>query len=611
MINEVVISGGQGPSTTIAGFKTLEIEKRGISNYGSSTLGEMLSAISPLFIKDYGAGGMSTPSFRGTGASHTLLLWNGININHPMVGQSDFSLISPGLIDKISINPGGSSMISGYGGFGGSINLENTPEWGKKTRIIINPGLGSFGNYTGSVSAGIGTGNFTTVTKAYFLSSENDFTFFDTFSGSMPVKETRKNGQVNRKGLMQEFYVKGSGNNILSIRMWYQTTLRNLALPVISQQIISGEKQFDESLRSMVDYTFGKNSNEYFLTAAWIMNRLDYSNRLADIDSRNLTGTLVVRGGMSGKLNKYTFFKVNLSNELNSVNSNNYSDHILRNNSSLTMIAERKAGERLGMTVLLREIIDNKKFLIPDFSAGLEFRLVTGEDYLLYSNFSKNSRLATLNDLYWSPGGNSQLKNEYDYSYELGYRMSSETTSPLSFSADASLFGSFIRDMIHWHPGEYSYWIADNLENVNASGAETFAEIKYSKNRFNLKMNAGYTYTRSVYNPDGNEALKGKQLTYIPENQANGTIQIEYSNFYSSWITDFTGRRYISVDNSYYLPGYTINNLITGIKINLNHLSADINFRINNLFGVNYQSIAYYPQPGRSFFLNIKFQYDK
>jgi iron complex outermembrane receptor protein len=608
-ISEVVISGKQ-VSAGMTGFKSIQIEQEGIDNYGSSTLGEILSSISPLFVKDYGAGGTSTPSFRGTGASHTLLLWNGININHPMVGQSDLSLVSSGLMDQISISPGSSSMSSGSGGLGGSIDLGNTPDWGKKTRIIFCPGLGSFRNYTGFTNVAIGTNNFITVTKAFFQNAENNFTFLDTYSGIDPVLETRKNGQVNRKGLMQELYFRKSGS-ILSARLWYQTASRNLQMPVISQQVISGEKQFDESLRSMIDYAYKKHSNEYFLTAAWMLNRLDYTNRLASIDSKNLTVTLIVKAGMSGKLNENIKLRVDLKNELNSVNSNNYASHISRNNTSLTVSAERKTGERFGTTLLLREIIDNKIFLIPDFSAGFEFRLVPWDDYLIYSNFSRNSRIATLNDLYWSPGGNPDLKNEYAYSYELGYRMSSETSSSISLSTDISLFSSYIRNMIQWHPGEYTYWTADNLKSVNASGVELFTTIKYIVNRLSIRVNAGYTYTRSVSNDIENDDFKGKQLIYIPENQANGVIRFGYGNFYSSWITCFTGKRFISVDNSDFLPGYTLNNLVNGFKVSFNHLSADINFRVDNLFNISYQSIAYYPQPGRSYFLSIKLQYDK
>ena len=73
----------------------------------------------------------------GTTASHTLIDWNGININSPMLGQSDLSLFPVGLIDDINIYFGGASMLLNNGGIGGTINLETAPVWKKETLISI------------------------------------------------------------------------------------------------------------------------------------------------------------------------------------------------------------------------------------------------------------------------------------------------------------------------------------------------------------------------------------------------------------------------------------------------------------------------------------------
>ena len=73
--------------------------------------------------------------------------------------------------------------------------------------------------------------------------------------------------------------------------------------------------------------------------------------------------------------------------------------------------------------ILIREIFDNNTFLIPDFSAGLQFRLVDEKEYFLKANISRNSKIPTMNDMFWVPGGNPDLKNEYAFIYELTYEM--------------------------------------------------------------------------------------------------------------------------------------------------------------------------------------------
>jgi vitamin B12 transporter len=607
-INEVVISSRK-ISTNIAGYKKIIIDSSILNNYSHATLGEMLSANSGIFIKSYGMGGTSTPSFRGTGANHTLVTWNGLNLNHPMLGQSDLSLIPAGLADDIQIYFGGASMMINSGGIGGIINLESKPTWQKKTIITINPGIGSFGRYTGLFRVKSGNMRFQTVTKVFLQSSENDFRYLNNESSANPVWETRTSSQFSQKGFMQEVYYR-RGKNILSARIWYQSALRNLPSSMLTQQVNSVEKQSDESFRAMLNYEIPAGKTDFFLTGAFLSTRLNYSNSLASIDSRNLTETVILKTGMERRIGGYTKIKILLDEELTVIKSNNYDHNPARNYATLTASVENNTNDRLGAKILVREIFDNNSLLIPDFSAGLQFRIFDAREYFLKANISRNSKTPTLNDLFWVPGGNPDLKNEYAFMYELTYEMTRKISLPLNFRFDLSIFRNNIRDMIQWHPGEYSWWRADNIQNVNSMGLETTVILDYQANNFKSGLNFGYSFTKATTDgSQGNsEFSKGRQLMYIPENQANASMRLSYKGLYSFWVANLTGRRYITVDNSRYLPGYFLNNIVTGIKLKLKENSLDINIGIDNLFGVNYQTIAHYPLPGRSYFVKILVQ---
>jgi vitamin B12 transporter len=85
-ISEVVITRNI-INTEPAGLKKTIIDSVTLSDYSNTNLSEMLSGKSMIFIKSYGMGGVASPSFRGTGASQTLINWNGININSPYAGS--------------------------------------------------------------------------------------------------------------------------------------------------------------------------------------------------------------------------------------------------------------------------------------------------------------------------------------------------------------------------------------------------------------------------------------------------------------------------------------------------------------------------------------------
>jgi iron complex outermembrane receptor protein len=606
-IQEVIITRKQ-ISSEQPGFKFYRIDSSQLKDYPLFSLTELLNDNTPLFIKYYGSGGTATSSFRGTSAGHTQVLWNGININDPMLGQTDFSLLPSGMVDNIMISFGGASMDLGNGAIGGIINLENEPSWKKQTLIDAVPGSGSYGRYSGLVKVSTGSDHFQSVTKSYLNSSQNNFSYYDTEAIPDPIWKKRENNQVLQKSFMQELYLR-KNENVLSARFWYQSADRDL--PGSTLYGYAGEKQSDNSFRSLVNYDIVDGKKEYFATAAWMLSNLNYTSKLYSIDSKNKANTFVIKGGMTTPLGEYSLLKIVLSDELNSIESNNYNEGVRRNNASVTLSAERKIGKRFGAVILLRDVLDDKSFLIPDYSAGFEFRIIRGEEHFLKLNLSRNSKIPSLNDRFWNPGGNPDLKNEYAYSYEIGYKLDHQLTNSVTLGSELNYFNNHIRDMIQWRPGESSFWVADNIGSVNSSGFESSLSVKYLNNNLSVNFNAGYSYTRAIDKNNGSFETTGKQLIYIPENQANCSLHLAYKNIYTVWVTNFTGRTYTTPDNSGFLNRYSINSFTSGMKFSIKENDIDLRFKIDNIFDTTYQTIAYYPQPGRTYFLILSFHFKK
>jgi iron complex outermembrane receptor protein len=586
----------------LTGYKKIEIDSSILNSYTNKNLSDVLSENIGIYIKSYGTGGVASVSFRGTGASQTLIDWNGIKINSPMLGQADLSIIPVGLIDDVQVYFGGASMELNNGGIGGIINLETKPVWKKETMISVNTGAGSFGDYSGLVKVRTGNTQFQTVTKGYFHSVENDFRYLSGDEADA-IWQTRTHSQFSNRGFSQELYYKNA-DNVTSARIWYESSNRNLPSA-------KSESQFDEALRLMVNDIIVKGRNSFYFTVAGLIERLNYSD--IGVNSRNLSKTMVVKAGRKSQIGEFTKLDISLNNELSVVKSNNYLQIPSHNLASFTASIERVCAERFGLTVLLRELLNNNKLLKPDFSAALQFRLADNQEYFLKTSFSRNSRIPTMNDLYWPVIGNPDLKNEYAFISEITYEMNQKISTFLSLKSDFSVFRNSIKDMIQWNPGPNLNWTVYNLSRVNSTGLETNVSLVYSLNKFSAGFNAGYSLTKSILkaSPNPEAGSIGKQLIYTPVNQANGSVRISFSNFYSSWGIVFSGRRYTSTDNSYSLPYYLLNNVAVGFRQPLKNNSFDINLNINNLFGVNYQSVANYPMPGQIYGIKILFQFIK
>ena len=91
------------------------------------SMADVLTFNTSIFVKQYGRATLSTVAFRGTSPSHTQVTWNGMRINSPMLGMTDFSMIPSYFIDDASLLHGTSSVNETGGGLGGAVKLSTRP----------------------------------------------------------------------------------------------------------------------------------------------------------------------------------------------------------------------------------------------------------------------------------------------------------------------------------------------------------------------------------------------------------------------------------------------------------------------------------------------------
>ena len=88
----------------------------------------------------------------------------------------------------------------------------------------------------------------------------------------------------------------------------------------------------------------------------------------------------------------------------------------------------------------------------------------------------------------------------------------------------------------------------------------------------------------------------------------NMVLRSERRNLYSAFRINHTGKRFTDMDNSRYLPPFTVADLDAGIKMALRKTITDIRLGVDNIFNIDYQNIAYYPMPRRNFNVSVIFQ---
>ena len=103
-------------SSYTAGLKIERIDSTVLSIRQGISLATLLSEHTPVFLRSYGPGGISTLSLRGTNTSQSGVFWNGINLNQPNMGMTDLSRISTFEFSDISLQSGGAGSRVAFAG---------------------------------------------------------------------------------------------------------------------------------------------------------------------------------------------------------------------------------------------------------------------------------------------------------------------------------------------------------------------------------------------------------------------------------------------------------------------------------------------------------------
>ncbi|HUS86836.1 MAG TPA: TonB-dependent receptor [Bacteroidales bacterium] len=599
IIKSAVVSG-------VAGYRQTYISSEKLQELSSGSLSQLLERYTSLVIKNYGSGGLSTASFRGLGSNHTSVIWEGIKVNNVMSGQSDLSIIPVSFAGKVMVFHGAAGGDVTEAGPGGAILLASVPEWKNGIQLGLEYATGSFGFNSGRVNMVTGNNRFQYSIRAYKEMAGNDFRYIDKYNYPEPVALIRENSDYSGYGLLQEVYTKW-GDNIFSAKMWYNFTERNLPGPIVAYSDGS-ENQTNESFMTILtlkNYTEPVNLQ---FKLAWLSDWLHYSNGIADIDSRNKSDNIVLTAGLKKQISEALKVELTLSDYLDNVNSVNYSEIQRRNRLYLDLVISGSCIGRVGYIFMVRERVADNNVFLPEPSIGIDYKLHETKNYKIKGNVGRSLHLPALNDLYWSPGGNDALKNENGINGEISLSMEELLTKNIYLSSEITCYYSRISNMIKWLPGELNYWEPVNISDVVSRGIETELDLDINLINHRISVSALYSYTSAVNRAklSDNDQSTGKQLIYVPEHQGRLTGIYSYRHFVLNWNNRLTGKRYVTTDNSDSLPGYFVTDLSAGIKLKISSYESVLNLKVDNIFGADYENIAYYPMPGRSFTINLK-----
>ncbi|MCG6187740.1 TonB-dependent receptor plug domain-containing protein [Maribellus maritimus] len=593
----------------------------------TTSLSELISEYTPVFIKSYGRGSSATASFRGTAATHTQVLWNGMNLNSPMNGIADLSLLPVFFADDVYLLHGGSSMAESSGALGGSIHLNNQINWDTNLELAGLFETSSFQTRKTFVKVLLGGGRLKSSTRLFYEGSENNFPYYN--HGVIPQRnDTLENADYSKGGILQEFYYRSFNSEIMSLRIWFQKSDRNLPQLMSYEGSEREEYQKDDQLRVQYDIKKYTDKFNYHFFTGLNSTILNYYRATPEFNFVNENSKSKEKGFQNHlrifrEFNEKTYATVSADINYYEVQINNkiagegYKKE--RFETSLLFNWHMKPSDRFAAFMLMRsENYDNHvEPFIP--SAGFEWQVTKRWPLLLKSNVARNYHKPTLNDLFWLPGGNPDLLPEDGYTGDLSLSWQTEN-SHFSFDNEITGFVSFIDNWIVWQPSQSGayYWEANNVKEVLSRGAEYRFSADKNLRHFKLKSGGNYSFTHTT-NQNAMRSVdksRGKQLIYIPKHKGNLFAAASVKNFTLKFDVEYTGKRYTNSSNEEseferVLNPYWLSKVSLDKILEINSFRMNIKFTAENLFNEDYQSILWRPMPGRYYSFSMALNYKK
>lgn len=571
-----------------------------------ANLGTLLQSQSNFFVKQYGLGGLNTVSHRGGTASQTQIFWEGINVQNPMLGQTDLSLQPLFFIDQVQIQTQAASALAGSASIGGNLYLTNqTPDTKFKINILYS--IGQFNQHKLGFGLSYGKNKWAAQTRLWGLAAKNDFIFRDinAFGQPKPLVNMPHNQQT-QSGILQEIYLKLAPKSRLELKIWALQSQRQL--PPTLLQSSNDETQADKTFRAVAKYEYLNpvRLSKFILRQAFINENLSFTS--AAVNSKAKFYNLLTEASYRQYFGAHLLESTAQYNYLRAENGSGYAENPSQQRANLALFYRFSPSNKpLIINVLSRVEHIFALRTLAAASAAISYKI---KSFQLNFSLSQNYRLPTFNDLFWQVGGNPLLKAEKTSLAEANFKYQYQPKSKkISFDIKISPYLAIVRDQIVWLPDpNTNLWAVVNIANTTARGAQMQANARYIFNpKFEISTQQQYTFSRinDAQTPDN-------QLLYSPKHNYTAHFQaLLFQNFSLQYQQVFTAKRYLDNSNNSSAPAYAVANIFANYQLNTTNYSALIGFNIYNIYNHDYQVMPNRPMPLRWCELSLRLSFEQ
>lgn len=587
-LDEVIVTATRTAITVDDALAAVEvIASEEIARSQARSLPELLRGRAGVnLVNQGGVGKLTTLFLRGSESDHVLVLVDGVRVGSATSGLTAFQDLPIDQIDRVEVVRGPRSSLYGSEAIGGVIQVF-TKRGADGTTPRARIGIGS--HDAREASAGISVGD----KRAWFgadaayqrtdgINACNGFFDPVTFAGAgcfiAPGSQPDRDGYRNRSLTLRGGW---KASDALSLE---GTALRaegendfdgdfiNRSETV--QQVVGGKLRYDASERVALQFSVGSNrdASDNFLDGAamgFFDTRRDSASLQGDID---LADDQLLTLGVDWLRDR--------------VDSNTLYDETRRGNRAAFAQYQGAFGAHDVQASLRRD--DNDQFG-GETTGGAAWGLAFGRGFRITASYGTAFKAPTFNELYFPFSSNPELRPESSDSIELGLR---QRGNAWGWRIDA--YETDVDDLIAF---DASINRPNNVDRARIRGVELGIDADI----------AGWTLAAQAGHLDPRNRSAGSDGALLPR-RARNTARIDLDRSFGdfraglSWIAE--GERYDDLANTLRLGGYAT------LDLRLEYALAKawtLQARASNVFDRDYETAAFYNQPGREYLVSLRY----
>ena len=457
-----------------------------------------------------------------------------------------------------------------------------------------------------------------------YVYAKNDYPF-ELKSNGVTVSDRRTNSRMNSGHGELNFVWCADTFNRLSGKIYYYDNDRQLPGVVHFYSNLCKESLRDRNFFGQLMYqTYHHKGWSLKWLAKFNWNASVYKNPL--IPNNNYDASYWQREGYTSAAVLYTpseqwafdysadYSFNNLSSaEVRTIGIRPYRHTILQSATAKYRNGRLTALARLLYSLYLNDAKDGKgsqnmRRLSPSLS--LSYQLMEDEQLFLRASYKNIFRAPTFNESYYFHYGSPDLAPESTDQVNVGLTWKTQTEG-LDLQLTADGYYNHVKDMIVAVPYNMFIWTCINVGKVRVLGAEATAAASYRLSESqSLQFSGNYSYQQAENRTNPSSPYYGHQIAYVPLH--TGSVAIGWENPWVSLSLHGSGISSRWANNNQQpgtlVKGYWDTGLTAYHTFRWGTQQLEARIDVKNLFDTQYEIVQFYPMPGRSWQLSVKYQ---